>query len=95
MTKPDSSSPDSVTPVVLVLHKGTLSPAEVTRERGYALTRPLRAILDCAAEGDADRDLLRQALEQGLRRGLITRSELKRATSMDGLPAWLTKMLER
>jgi hypothetical protein len=55
----------------------------------------MRAILDCAAEGDADRDLLRQALEQGLRRGLITRPELKRAKSMEGLPAWLMKMLER
>jgi hypothetical protein len=80
---------------VLVLHKGRLSPAEVTRERGYALTRPMRAILDCAAEGDADRDLLRQALEQGLRRGLITRLELKRAKSTVDLPGWLKTMLEK
>ena len=95
MTVPPGFRRNSVTPVVLVLHKGTLFPADVIRERGYALTRPMRAILDCAGDGDADRDLLRQALEQGLRRGLITRSELKRARSMDGLPAWLTKMLER
>lgn len=54
----------------------------------------MRTILDCAAEGDTDRNLLLQALEQGLRRGLITRAELKRARSMDGLPPWLLKMLE-
>jgi predicted transcriptional regulator of viral defense system len=95
MTVPPGFRRNSGTPEVLALHKGMLSPAEVIRERGYALTRPIRAILDCAADGDADRDLLRQALEQGLRRGVITRAELKRAKSMDGLPAWLMKMLEK
>jgi predicted transcriptional regulator of viral defense system len=95
MTVPPGFRRNSGTPAVLVLYKGLLSPAEVVRERGYALTRPMRAILDCAAEEDADRDLLRQALDQGLRRGLITRSELKRAKSMDGLPAWLIKMLKK
>jgi hypothetical protein len=95
MTVPPGFRRNTETPAVLVLHKGTLSPAEVIRERGYALTWPMRAILDSAADRDADRDLLRQALEQGLRRGLITRQELKRAKSMEGLPAWLMKMLER
>ena len=95
MTVPSGFRRNSGTPEVLVLPKATLSSAEVIRERGYVMTRPMRAILDCAAKGDADRDLLRQALEQGLRRGLITRLELKRAKSMEGLPAWLMKMLER
>lgn len=95
MTVPPGFRRNSGTPEVLVLHKATLSSAEVIRERGYVLTRPMRAILDCAAKGDADRNLLWQALEQGLRRGLITRQELKWAKSMEGLPAWLMKMLER
>lgn len=95
MTVPPGFRRNSGTPAVLVLHKGMLSPADVIRERGYALTRPMRAILDCATEGDADRYLLRQALEQGLRRGLITRPELKRAKSMVDLPGWLKTMLEK
>lgn len=95
MTVPPGFRRNSATPAVLVLHKSALPPAEVVRERGYALTRPMRAILDCAAEGDADRDHLRQALEQGLRRGLITRVELKQAKSMEGLPVWLMEMLEK
>lgn len=93
MTVPPGFRRNSETPEVLVLHKGMLSPAEVIRERGYALTRPMRAILDCAADGDADRELLRQALDQGLQRGLITRVELKRARSMTDLPGWLKTML--
>ncbi len=95
MTVPPGFRRNSETPPVLVLHKRELSPSEIVRERGFALTRPMRAILDCAAEGDADRDILRQALDQGLRRGLITRSELKQARSMMDLPGWLKKMLEK
>lgn len=95
MTVPPGFRRNSAMPAVLVMHKGKLLPDELVNERGYALTRPMRAILDCAAEGDADRDLLRQALDQGVRRGLITRPELKRAKSKVGLPGWLIKMLEK
>jgi hypothetical protein len=95
MTVPPGFRRNSPTPAVLVMHKCTLPPVEIVRERGYALTRPMRAILDCAAEGDADSDLLRQALDQGLRRGLITRLELKQTKSMEGLPVWLMEMLDQ
>lgn len=94
MTVPPGFRRNSETPAVLVLHKREVSPPEVIRERGYALTKPIRAILDCAEEGP-DRDLLRQALEQGLRRGLITRQEHKEARSIMDLPGWLRKMLEK
>ena len=42
-----------------------------------------------------ERDMIKQALGHGLYRGLITRAELKRARSRDGLPAWLMKIQER
>ena len=84
----------SEAPPELVIHKGEICPHEIIRERGYVLTRPMRAILDCAMEG-TDRELIKQALEQGLRRGLITRLELKRAKSMDELPAWLKSLMEK
>ena len=94
MTVPRGFRRNSVIPPVLVIHRNELSPTEVIRERGYAITRPMRAILDCVAEG-TDRELLKQALEQGIQRGLITRMELKRARSMDGLPAWLISRLNQ
>jgi predicted transcriptional regulator of viral defense system len=94
MNVPPGFRRNSEVPPVLVLHKAELPAADVARERGYAVTRPMRAILDCAEAG-TDRDLIKQALEQGLQRGLITRPELKRAKSRDGLPAWLMKMLEK
>lgn len=93
MTVPPGFRRNSAIPPVLALHKRELSAAEIVRERGYAVTRPMRAILDCAEAG-TDHGLLGQALEQGLQRGLITRAELKRARSGDRHPVWLMKMLE-
>jgi predicted transcriptional regulator of viral defense system len=94
MTVPPGFRRNSDIPSELVLHKAELPAADIVQERGYAVTRPMRAILDCAEAG-TDRDLIKQALGQGLQRGLITRAELKRAKSREGLPAWLMKILEK
>jgi predicted transcriptional regulator of viral defense system len=94
MTVPPRFRRNSATPPVVVLHKAEMSAEDIVRERGYSVTRPMRAILDCAEAG-TDRDLIKQALKQGLQRGLITRAELKRAKSKDELPAWLVKMLKK
>lgn len=79
MTVPPGFRRNSETPAVLALHKSRLEPAEMIRECGYSVTTAMRAILDSAASGDADMDMLGQALGEGLRRGLITRSEIKQA----------------
>ena len=79
MTVPLGFRRNSETPAVLVLHKSRLEPDEVIRERGYAVTTAMRAILDSASSGDADMDMLEQAMGEGLRRGLITRTEIRQA----------------
>lgn len=93
MTVPSDFRRRSIMPEVLTIHRGELTPAEMIQERGYSLTRPMRAILDCAEQG-TDRELLMQALDQGLKRGLVTRIELKRVRGLDGIPAWLKSQLE-
>jgi len=79
MTVPPGFRRNSEVPAVLELHKSRLEPHEVIRQRGYAITTAMRAILDAAGSGDADGDMLEQALGEGLRRGLITRTEIKQA----------------
>ena len=79
MTVPPGFRRNSETPSVLVLHKSRLEPHEVIRERGYAVTTAMRAILDSAGSGDADMDMLEQAMSEGRRRGLITRMEIRQA----------------
>jgi len=94
MTVPPSFRRRGEMPSVLVLHKAVLEESEIERERGYALTRPLRAILDVAEAAQADPGMLKQALEEGLKRGLITRAELKATRRGEELSEELKALLD-
>jgi len=94
MTVPPGFRRRGEIPSVLVLHKARLEDSETDRERGYALTPPLRSILDAAAEAQAEPGMLSRALEEGLRRGLITRAELKAARQRQDLSAAAEQLLE-
>lgn len=93
MTVPPGFRRRGEMPAGLVLHKAVLKESELERERGYALTRPLRSIMDAAEAGHADPGMLRQALEEGLRRGLVTRAELKAARRREDLPDEIQELL--
>lgn len=95
MTVPPGFRRNSETPPVLVLHKARLAPHEIIRERGYALTTPLRAIIDSAASGDADRGMLRDALGGAMKRGLITRREIRQAVAREDPGSWLVEMFKK
>lgn len=94
MSVPPAFRRNSTQPPVLVLHKAVLDPLEIVRERGYALTTPMRAVLDSAVFGDADPGMLRQALEEGLRRGLVTKAQVRHAMGRTDLPPWMNRMLK-
>jgi len=94
MTVPPSFRRNSVVPSVLVLHKARLTPGDIIREHGYAVTTAMRAILDVAASGDADRNLIEQAFREGRRRGLITRQQIDLALSRTNLDRWLAQVFE-
>jgi len=80
---------------VLVLHKSRLEPHEVIGERGYAVTTAMRAILDSASFGDADIDMLEEAMSEGLRRGLITRTEIRQAKTGADVSPVMRQILEK
>jgi len=94
MTVPPGFRRNSETPTVLVLHKSRLQPQEVIRERGYSVTTAMRAILDSAQSGDADMGMLGQALAEGLRRGLITRREIRQAKARADVSPVMRQILE-
>jgi predicted transcriptional regulator of viral defense system len=64
------------TPQILTLHYGTFIPSEIEIRQGYQVTRPLKSISDLLQEPGTPIHHIRQALMQGLARGVITRSEL-------------------
>lgn len=62
-------------PPDVVLHHADVPPEDRAWFGAVPLTRPRRTLSDCA-HGGLSPDLLRQAAEQALRRGLVARGEL-------------------
>ena len=80
MTVPRSFRRNSEIPRVLILHFGDLPQSDIGVAHGVPVTRPMRTIIDLLAGGEVPLATLRQAVREGLRRGLIRRSEIEEAT---------------
>ena len=74
MTVPMSFRKSAKIPDILIIHRASLSPADIQLMDGYSITRPLRTISDVAETISSY--LLEQAIRQALRRGLVQRNEL-------------------
>jgi hypothetical protein len=79
MTVPKSFCRNSEIPRVLVLHLGDLPLNDIGVAHGVRVTTPMRTILDLLEGGEIPAATLQQALREGLRRGLIRRSEIAKA----------------
>jgi hypothetical protein len=86
MTVPKKFRRGAEIPVILVLHHANLEPADVEEREGFRVTRPMRTILDLVATGGLSSDLLKQAFDEAINRGLVTARE----AHSNKLPAWLT-----
>ncbi len=64
-------------PPQYVLHHEDLDDRDVTRHEGLPIVTPAKAIRQCS-RAHFRRDLLRQAIEDAKRRGLVTRAEYNR-----------------
>ena len=79
MTVPKNFRRNSETPRVLVLHLADLPQNDIEVAYGVRVTKPIRTILDLLTGGEMSPAILRQAVREGLRRGLIRRSEIAEA----------------
>src|SRR5580693_7817310 len=79
MTVPRSFRRNSEIPRVLVLHFADLPQSDIGAASGVGVTKPMRTILDLLDGGEVPLATLRQALREGVRRGLIRRSEIVEA----------------
>ncbi len=79
MTVPRRFRRNSEIPCVLALHFADLPQRGIGVAHGVRVTRPMRTILDLLVEGEVPPSTLRQALREGLRRGLIRRTEVAEA----------------
>jgi predicted transcriptional regulator of viral defense system len=79
MTVPPGFRRMAAIPDVLRLHRARLGDRHVQTIDGVRVTTPLRTLLDVIAEGAIAQELLVQAVDEALRRGVITRRQLKDA----------------
>ena len=68
-------------PKVLRLHYADVLSSDREVINGVPVTKALRTILDLWGEGKTPRPLLISAFQEGLRRGIIIRSEVRRAAA--------------
>ena len=71
MTVPTDFRRTGEIPGILKLHYADLPESDVKTAQGYKFTPPLRAILDLIDAGTVEERFIRQAIRQGLDRGLI------------------------
>ncbi len=79
MTVPRGFRRNSEIPRVLVLHFADLPQNDIGIADGVQVTKPMRTMLDLLEGREVPPATLRQALREGLRRGLIRRSEIAEA----------------
>ena len=77
MIVPPGFRRNSAIPKILVLHRGELMDGDVEVRQGYRVTRPLRAVTDLLDAPAVSLGHLRQALREGLERGLIAHAEME------------------
>lgn len=63
-------------PKVLTLHYADLREDEMRRQQGYHVTTPIRTLIDILLDRKLSTDLIAQAINDALKRGLISRNEL-------------------
>jgi len=94
MTVPKRFRRNSTIPKVLVLHKADLAPADSQDILGVRASTPLRTMADLIADGKTDRTILKQALTEGLARGLVTRRQIERADLTPEVRAEVDSLVE-
>lgn len=79
MTVPKSFRRNSLLPKQLILHYADVPEKDTEMLHGVRVTRPLRTIVDVLHQGSVPTPTLRNALRDGLERGLIRQSEISGA----------------
>ncbi len=95
MTVPPQFRRNSAIPSILILHHGIVPTQDTQTAQGFRFTRPLRTIVDVAEAATVERSFIRQAARQAFDRGLIKRSDLRKANLSDPVKKLFEEALRR
>ena len=78
MTVPKGFRRSVPIPKALVLHIADLPDSAVESMQGFRVTKPLRTIMDCLEDGSLSTDLVSQAFDEAMTKGLISKRDVER-----------------
>lgn len=81
-------------PAVLILHRANLKEDDIEVRQGFRVTSPLRTIIDLLEEGTVTMDIIQQALQEAMKRGLITRSAIRRIEILQAMQRTTEELVE-
>jgi len=77
MTVPRGYRRHSVIPKGLHLHHSMIEPSECEERNGYKVTRPYRTIVDLVRSMGVSPEFIKQAVQQAIGRGYLTRAQYR------------------
>ena len=83
MTVPKKFRKWTAMPKHIIFHFAHLSNSDVIAQQGYLVTSPLKTIIDIVEEGKLSEDLIVQAIQDALQKGLISRKQLNEAVAFE------------
>jgi predicted transcriptional regulator of viral defense system len=95
ITVPKDFRRNSKTPSILVLHHADILARDIEAAQGFRFTKPLRTILDVMEADSVSKDIVRQAIQQALERGLLSRKQIAAAQMNDPVRKLLEAELRR
>jgi predicted transcriptional regulator of viral defense system len=81
MTVPKKFRKGTSIPKNLILYFSDLPKEEIRAQQGYKITTPLRTLIDIVEEEALSEDLIVQAIQDALKKGLLTRKQLNETTN--------------
>ena len=85
---------NSQSPKAVVIHRATLTPAEITLLRGLPICRVTRALCDVVQKNNLALEECRRLVKESRRRGLILESEIEAAKSNPKFSAIAGKLFQ-
>ncbi|MDD2709262.1 MAG: hypothetical protein PHV34_14845 [Verrucomicrobiae bacterium] len=94
MTVPPHFRRNGKPPDWLALHRGQLEKSDIEPMRGFSVVKPFQSILDLAREEMVSRDILEQAIREGVGQGLVPIHRLREALRDPAVAPWLKTLLQ-
>ncbi len=95
MTVPPNFRREGVIPKILIFHKEKLSIKDIKYMQGFAVTKPMKTILDLSKKELISRDHLSQGLREGIQKGLISKEDIDAAIRSDEVATWLKEVINK